>query len=235
MATRVWLRRAAWTGLIAGVAMLYLAAVGLVESFIDREVITDYLTLGRLFLLAPPLIAGFGVARRLESAPRQLGAGLVAGAAAGIVFAAGFLLASALSPGIRDVLIRITPPLLSFIAYGLDPVAGALLNVAISAGLGLAGAAGSALPARVRQPIIAGALAVILMSMVEPFLRPRLLDFGLLDFARWLYVDHGLSLIAAVVIFIIGAVLTAIWTPARAAARRIRARGASLAGSRCSS
>ena len=59
MGIQVWIRRAISTGLIAGVAMLYLAAVGLVESFVEREVITGYLTLGRLFLLAPPLLAGF--------------------------------------------------------------------------------------------------------------------------------------------------------------------------------
>jgi branched-chain amino acid transport system permease protein len=220
MSAQVWLRRAISTGLIAGVAMLYLAAVGLVESFIEREVITGYLTLGRLFLLAPPLLAGFAVSRRLESVPRQLGAGLVVGTAAGILFAAGFLLASALSPGIRDVLIRITPALLDFIAYGFDPFAGALLNVAVSAVLGLVGAAGRALPDRVRRPVVAGALAVILMSMIEPFLRPRLLDFGFLDFARWLYVDHGLSPLAAAVIFILGALGAAVWTPGRAAARQ---------------
>ena len=220
MSTRVWLRRAVSTGLIAGVAMLYLAAVGLVESFIDREVITGYLTLGRLFLLAPPLLAGFAVSRRVESVPRQLGAGLVVGTAAGALFAAGFLVASALSPGIRDVLIRITPALLDFLAYGFDPVVGALVNVAVSAALGLAGAAGRALPDRARRPVVAGALAVILVSMVEPFLRPRLLDFGLLDFARWLYVDHGLSPIAAVLTFIVGAAGAAIWSPARAGARQ---------------
>jgi branched-chain amino acid transport system permease protein len=220
MGAQVWLRRAISAGLVAGVGMLYLAAVGLVESFVEREVVTGYLTLGRIFLLAPPLMVGYWIAGKVETAPRQVAAGFVAGTAAGVLFAAGFLVASALSPEIRDVLIRITPALLEFVAYGLDPLPGAVVNVAVSAGLGLAGAGGRALPARVRRPIVAGIGAVVLISMLEPFLRPRLLDFGFLDFARWLYADHGVSPLAAVLIFVAAAAITVAVPPARATARR---------------
>jgi branched-chain amino acid transport system permease protein len=47
------------------------------------------------------------------------------------------------------------------------------------------------------------------MSMAEPFLRPRLLDFGQADIENWIYVKKGLSPISAAVIFVVGALLAA--------------------------
>jgi len=219
MARMAFLRPAVSAGLVGGVVMLYLAAVGLVQSFLEREVLTGYLTLGRLMLAVPPLILGYWIAGRKDTAPRQVVSGLVAGAAAGALFAAGFLVASALSPQIRDVLIRITSQLLGFIGFGLDPVLGAAANLVAAAGLGLLGAVGRTLPVRIRRPLVAGTGAVILISMAEPFLRPRLLE-DLADFSRWLYMDHGLSVPGAAVIFVIGAAIAAAWSPLRATARR---------------
>jgi branched-chain amino acid transport system permease protein len=220
MLDRVLFRRAMNAGLVAGVAMLYLCAVGLVEAFVEREVVTGYLTLGRLMLFAPPLIAGFWIGGKVTGASRQVASGLVTGLGAGILFAIGFLVASALSPGIRDVLLRITPAVLHFIGFGLDPLPGAALNVAVATGLGLLGAGGRAVPVRIRTPLVAGVGAVVLLSMLEPFLRPRLLEFGLIELARWIYADHGLTLLATVATFLIGAGIAAALPVVRATTRR---------------
>ncbi|HEY8256911.1 MAG TPA: hypothetical protein VIG08_04590, partial [Gemmatimonadales bacterium] len=140
MLDRATFRRALTAGLTAGVAMLYLCAVGLVEAFVEREVVTGYVTLGRVMLFAPPLLVGYWIGGKVTGGSRQVLSGLVAGLAGGVLFAMGFLIATALSPGIREVLLRITPALLSFIAFGLDPLPGAVLNVAVAAALGLIGA-----------------------------------------------------------------------------------------------
>ncbi|HEY7738700.1 MAG TPA: branched-chain amino acid ABC transporter permease, partial [Candidatus Limnocylindria bacterium] len=115
---------------------------------------------------------------------------------------------------------RVSPDLLAFLAWGLDPLPGAVLNVVVVTGLAVLGAGSHALPGRIRRPIVAGALAVVLMSMIEPFLRPRLLDFGLVDLARWLYIDHGLNPLAALLIFAIGAAIAAVGPGVRSTARR---------------
>jgi branched-chain amino acid transport system permease protein len=214
------LRRAGSGGLIAGVVMLYLAAVGIVEAFADREVITGYVTLGRLMLGLPPLMVGYWLAGRTQGAGRNVLTGLLAGATAGALFGAGFLVATALSPGIREVLIRISQPLLDFVAFGLEPVPGAILNVVVAGALGAIGAWAHSMPTHIRRPLVAGTGAVILLSMIEPFFRTRLLDTGFVDLARWLYVDHGLTLVAAVLIFAIGAGIAAVWGPLRASGRR---------------
>ena len=220
MARMSFIRPAVTAGMVGGVVMLYLAAVGLVESFVEREVITGYVTLGRLMLAVPAVVLGYWIAGRTDGVWRQAVSGLVAGAMAGVLFAAGFLIANAWSPEIRDVLIRVTPQLLEFIAFGLDPVLGAIVNVAVAAGLGLVGAVGRALPVRIRRSLVAGVGSVVFVSLIEPFFRPRLLEFDLVDLSRWLYVSHGLSVTGALAAFGVGAVIAAVWSPLRAAGRR---------------
>ena len=153
----------------------------MVEAFVEREVITGYLDPG------PADAAGPAAPRRLR-ASRDDGSGRHRGSAPGWwrAPAAGVLFGGRLpgrerpEPGDPR---RPHPDHAAadstFIAYGLDPLGGARLNVAVSAGLGLIGAAAALAAATAcGGSVVAGALAVILMSMIEPFLRPRLLDFG---------------------------------------------------------
>jgi hypothetical protein len=180
-----FLRRNAWLGFIGGVVSLYLAAVGIVLAFAERNVIVFSddglaLTLGRVMLALPPIGVGYFAARRAErGVGSRLVAGLVAGFLTGLIQGAGLLIASALSPEIRDVLIRITPELISFVSFGQDPVVGAVLSVAICSALGLAAAALEVTRSAVRRPIIGGFLAVGILSLAEPFVRPRLQDMDL--------------------------------------------------------
>ncbi len=215
MVDRATLRRALTAGLTAGVAMLYLCrgrARRGVRGPRGRHRLSDP---GPADAVRPP--APGRVLDRWEG-DRQLAAGSSPGwwpaSRQASCSRIGFLVASALSPGIRDVLLRITPALLSFIAFGLDPLPGAVVNVAVATGLGLIGAGSRVLPGRILRPLVAGVGAVVLMSMIEPFLRPRLLDFGLIDLARWIYADHGLTVPATLVTFLIGAGIAAGWTAA---------------------
>ena len=52
-------RRAVAVGAVAGVIVLYLIAVGIVLAFAERNLITGFVTLGRLMLSIPPLAAGY--------------------------------------------------------------------------------------------------------------------------------------------------------------------------------
>ncbi|MEX0631207.1 MAG: branched-chain amino acid ABC transporter permease [Chloroflexota bacterium] len=214
------LRRAAVAGLVVGLVMLYLAGVGLIGAFADRHVVTEYLSLGQLMLLAPLLIGGFAMARQAGSVVRRLSIGAFAGGMGGAVFALGILVVVALSPGIRGVFIRANSELVSFVFFGLDPGLGALLMVGSGLGLGLAGASLPVVPPTVRRGLLTGAAGVVLMSMLEPFVRPRLTEFDLHDVVRFLYQAGGLLPLAALIVFGVSVLLGVVWRPARTEVQR---------------
>jgi branched-chain amino acid transport system permease protein len=210
--------RTAWTfGLATGAVMLYVTAVGIVLAFAERNVITGVVTLGRIMLAIPPLVAGYLVARHGGLGAR-VGGGLLAGAIAGGVVAVALLFASAVD--VRPVLVRVSGSLLNFVAFDQDPPLGAALNLAVAAVLSLAGVGLRLLPSEMRRPIIAGLFGVLVMSMLEPFLRPRLQEFELTFLARFLYQGRGLSIVSALVMFGLAAGGALFWRPARVMVRR---------------
>jgi branched-chain amino acid transport system permease protein len=208
------LRSALAIGGLAGLLMLYLTAVGLVLSFSERNTITGLVTFGRLILTIPPLAAGYAIAGRAGSPTARLSAGLLAGAIAGAILGAAVILASAV-PEVRTVLIRISPALVAFLAFDQEALVGAAMNVALATALGLVGAGARLTPARLRGAFIWGALGVVIVSTLEPLLRPRLSDFDLRGVARFLFEDKGLTIPGAVVVFAVFAFVTAVWRPVR--------------------
>jgi branched-chain amino acid transport system permease protein len=222
MSHNLTLRSAIRAGLITGAVMIYLVAVGIASAFAEREVVTGYLTLGRLMLALPALAIGYMVAGRPLPNSRRLTQALAAGLAAGTLFAAAFLVAVALSPGIRTVLNRISASLLDFVGFrdlGLEPVSGAALNVALITLLAVLAALVRIAPVAVRRAIVGAAAAVLVMGMVEPFLRPRFLQLGLPGAAQFFYRLHGLGTVSAILILVVGAVLATIWPGLRGTAR----------------
>jgi branched-chain amino acid transport system permease protein len=216
------MRAAIRAGLIAGVVMIYLVAVGIASAFAKREVVTGYLTLGHLMLVIPPLAIGYAMAGRPLPASGRVTQALVAGLAAGTLFAAAFLAAVALSPGIRLVLNRVSTALLDFVGFrnlGLEPATGALLNLGLAGALALIGGLVRIAPVAVRRAIVGGGSALLVMSMVEPFLRPRLLQLSLPSVAQFIYTSHGLATLSAALILALGAVLAVSWPKVRSTAR----------------
>jgi branched-chain amino acid transport system permease protein len=214
------LRNAVTLGLIGGAVLIYLCVVGIVGAFAERNVITGVLTLGRVMLALPPLAIGYLAGRGLATPtlPGRLLAGLLAGATAGAMLGLALLFAS--NVDVRHIFIRVSPDLLAFVAFDQEPPVGALLNLLFGAALGAAGAAIGSLVPRYRRPLIAGLLGVVIGSMLEPFLRPRLQEFELGDLARLLSESHGLTIASAIVVFVLAAAGTALYRPARVGVQR---------------
>ena len=222
MPQRFNFRSAISSGLITGGMMIYLVAVGIASAFAEREVVTGFLTLGRLMLAIPPLAIGYIVAGRPLPQNQRLAQALAAGLAAGALFAGAYLGAVALSPGIRTVLNRVSSALLDFVGFGnlgLEPATGALVNLGIATGLAVIGALIRIAPVSVRRAIVGAGTALVLMSMVEPFLRPRLLQLGQPGIAQFVYKSHGLATVSAAIIVAIGALLAVTWPRMRGTVR----------------
>jgi branched-chain amino acid transport system permease protein len=219
-------RRVATIGAVGGIAALYLAMVGLVEAFKDRNVITGVITLGAVMLLAVPLVAGYRAAipprgvtvDGTRSGPQRALDGLVAGLITGAML--GVLIFVGRAVDLRGVLISISPDLLDFLSFDQTPVVALLATALVGGAVGALGALLLISPPRIRGLITTGLLALILISLSEPFIRPRLEQLDYTAISDFLYQAHGLTVPAAIAAFVAGIVGSALWAPARARVRQ---------------
>ena len=74
-------------GLLAGGLILYCGAIGMIAAFDEREVVNDFISVGRLVLLATPFIVGYMAANRVISAGGEVITALVSGIVTGVLIA----------------------------------------------------------------------------------------------------------------------------------------------------
>ena len=212
--------KAVRAGLIGGVALVYLALVGMIEKFDTRNLIGSFLTLGNLLMALPPLLTGY-----LATRPRVVGGrretvapaavitvGLISGAVVGGVVAAGVALVEALPEGaVRRIFIQVSPELLSILTFGQGVPLGLVLLVVFGAVLGLLGGGFRLLPERVAGPVGVGLAVTLIFALLQRVFPPLLFELGL-D-TRWIYspVLLGLTIPGALVVFALSAGLTVLW------------------------
>jgi branched-chain amino acid transport system permease protein len=222
-------RRAVRAGLIGAVALTYLALAGMIEKFNGRNLIGSFLTLGKLLIALPPLLAAYLATRprlvggRREAAAPQatLVAGLIVGVLTGGVVAAELALVEALPEGaVRRIFIQASPPLLDILTFGRGVPLGLLLLVVYGAVLGLLGAGFRLLPARVARPVGVGLAVTLIFALLQRIIPPLLFELGL-D-TRWLYSPTllGLTIPGALVVFAVSAGLAALWSARGPAVRQ---------------
>jgi branched-chain amino acid transport system permease protein len=214
------LRRAARAGLIGGVAIIYLALVGMVEKFEARHLISDWLNLGRLMLALPPLMAGYLATRPRVQAGQLVQssrgpavmAGLISGVLTGGLAALWVAFVHLFPDGaVRNIFVAVSPTLLSIMTFGKSLPVGALLLVVAGAALGALGGAYRTLPERVRRPLGIGLATTFLFALLQRII-PQLIFYLNLD-STWLYSTTfgGLTPIGAVVVFVVATGLPALW------------------------
>ena len=214
-------RKAVRAGLVGAAALVYLALAGMIEKFDGRNLIGSFLTLGNLLIALPPLLAGYlatrprlVAGRREAAAPRAaLTAGLISGALAGGVTAAGVALVEALPEGaVRRIFIQVSPELVSILTFGRGVPAGLAVLLVLGAVVGLLGAGFRLLPDRTRHPVGVGSAVTIAFALLQRIIPPLLFELGL-D-TRWLYspILLGLTIPGALVVFAVSAGLATLWS-----------------------
>ena len=213
-------RRVIQVGLIMGVVVLIASIIGMVQTFDERDMIEGLLTLGQLLLFAPAFYGGFLVAgkdERRAPVPTLL-AGLLAGALAAVpvvllVALAGFW------KTIRDYFVNISPQLIEILTFGRESLAGSLLLLGVMAGLGLIGAAIHLIPQRFRRPFINATLFTLIFSLFSDVPLNIANQFFSRDLVRLVFPSKGITVVAALVIFVL-ALAVALWWEFSGRARR---------------
>jgi len=208
------MRSALRIGAIAGFVTIFLAAVGLIGNFTDLNLIGEEITFAQLMLVVPPLVAGFvATLPKVEAGeivelarPKAAMIGAVAGAMAGVVFAAFVVFVDTFGvERVRAVLLNVSPTLMDYLTSSRPVMAAAAILVVLSMVSGTAGATYRTLPDAVRRPLGSALWVTLLLAFLQRIV-PIALDQ--LDIERdWLYsrLTDGLTWIGAIVIAVVAA------------------------------
>lgn len=198
------------TGFLAGFLTFFVAIIGMIETFTEREIIADVLTLGQLLIFVTPLVAGYISARRFgldaPMVPVLLKSLLVGGVAAILPITLIFI--PAVFPGVRNMFVNISPGLVEILTFGAGTVVGALILLAVFVVSALIGAGVTRLPDRVRGLLLLGAFWVIGVGMMSELLKQVLQQFeayGLIgrDLIRFVLAGSAFRPIPAVILFVV--------------------------------
>jgi len=195
-------------GLVFGLLAVFVSLVGMVEAFADRPIVVGVISLAHALLLVTALGAGYQAARRAGTgAPATLLRGLLAGFAAGGVVA-GFIAAGS-AVNLRAMFVNASPTLFDLLSFGRRS-AGISLVLLVWTGAGVAGSATALMPPLVRYPIVAGAATAGVVGLFQDLLRLLMQQEGGVRAVMrdLLFMEEGLSLRGAVILFIAAATLS---------------------------
>lgn len=214
---------AARMGLLAGILAGYVAAVGMVETFSGREVIAGILTLGEILLILPTFGIAYFVARKAKkyemSRATILGYGALIGFISAIPLISLILLAE--NSNIRVMFVNISPNLAEILTFGQVTIGGSLFLTAVLIIIGLSSVTLILLPQHWRRAVQQALIWTLGIGMFSELIilvfRPL---FGS-GFLRIFFQQGALTIIAAIVIFILVIAISLLWQ-ARKAGIRIR-------------
>lgn len=209
--SELW-KRTIQLGLIAGAVTVSAAMIGLIETFDQRDILSELLTLGEILLFAAAPVAGYIGMRQLSK--ESVGLGVLHGAVAGFVAVIPtwiLILLSQIWTTMREAFINVSPTLLEILTLGQPPLTGALLLGASFLILGLLGALFYLVPMSLQRALLTATLWVtgigLLSEILVDILRPRLGR----PLVATIFGAKGMQVQAALIVFIAVAVIAWLW------------------------
>jgi branched-chain amino acid transport system permease protein len=212
-------------GLLGGVVVLWMALIGMFETFNKRNIIENVVPLGTFLLLMGILLTAFVAARRAGGGAVLLfGHGVLAGVLATVPLCALVLLNLVLD--LKAILVNITGPLLGILTFQQGVPGGLVFLLGVGLLVGALGALLYVAPPRVRRVAIVAAIWVIAFGVLQDLIRVTFSNIaGLPALLQSLYGSNGLALMGALTVFTIVALVDVAWGLLNP---RLRARTAAL-------
>ena len=216
-------------GVIAGGIALLLTLMGMVETFNERDIIEGVISLGMLLIVGILVIFGSATARALSGARLtvRLGASALTGAMAEL-FLIGLVIVGQ-QANLRPVFPNASPELWQILQFGLSAPMSYVAMLAFGAVGGLLGAGLTLLSSRFRSPVIIGVMAVVMIGLLEDLIgisiasnplfatSPIVATLNRFFLARG--VESGLTVVGAVVVFLVASVFAYFWPSLRGGVR----------------
>jgi len=201
----VW-KQSLRNGLIAGGIAILVSLVGLVEAFGDDYIISGLVSVGELILLFPIFLFAYLTihGNSGQSRATQLGMTALIGLVAGLMLTLLVIVGS--TTNMREMFVNASPALFNMLTRGVPFPLGALvppLQCILAAWISLGF---TLIPERFRKPISLGILWVIILGT----LRDQILLISIIQveplytiFRYFIFAQSGLSLIGALIIFVL--------------------------------
>ena len=132
-------------GLIAGIVLLYVGLVGMLEAFQERDVIRDTLTLAQLLIVIPAYIAAYKFTERAQEDDQPwsniIGGVLLIGVLSALPSVLLLFIDGQVIEGIRDILVNVNRDWVEVITFDNrdnEPLGSALLTGLLLATSGVA-------------------------------------------------------------------------------------------------
>ena len=203
-------------GILGSVVALYVSAIGVVETFAQRNLVGSFLSLGHVFLFMGAVGAGTLATRTMkkDNASNRDSAmgGVIAGMISSLflviltVIIQIFVVQAGEGPAIfklRDMFLNFSPFLLGFLTFGQGLVLGNVILILVSGFLGLVGASFVLLPEKWRRGWINSLIWVLGLGLFSENVAQIVTQILGAGFNRFLFSNKALNPEVALVIFIL--------------------------------
>lgn len=220
-ANKVTAGYAARMGLLAGILAVYVASVGMIETFSGREVIAGILTLGQVLLVLPTFGVSYFVLQKAKKWELPRGNMVGLSALIGLISAIPpiLLILLADNTNIRVMFVNVSPDLGEILTFGQSTLIGSLILTAVFLVVSLLSAALLLLPVRWRQALQLALLwtlgAGIFSELIILVFRP-IFGSGVM---RLFFQQGALTVTAAVGIFLLVTAVSLLWQSRKTAVR----------------
>jgi branched-chain amino acid transport system permease protein len=208
-------RTAVRAGLISGAVLVLVSAIGMVETFNERSIVGNLITMGQSVLLGLLFVLSYGAANRASGGNKLFS--VFAGALSGLVGSAtlaAFVWFTQIVD-VHGVLVNVTPALIRILTFGKDLptqlTAGLFLILSYGIVIGALAGLLSALPVKMRKAISTGLVWVAVLGLLGELIRTILTGRPLIDKVDWMLgsrIEKGLSQIGALTIFLVVSALS---------------------------
>ncbi len=204
-------------GLIGGFSAILVSLLGMVETFNDRDIIVNVISMGQLLLVLVAFLAAYSATQKAEAEGRARGfQAVLHGTLAGFLVTALLAILAILVQEIdmRDILVNASPALIKILTFGSANVwIGVVILLVLGAVIGFAAGALYNAPSVIKRAITTGLIWVMVLGVLQELLRVTLsTSIGFL--LTWMWGrsgQTGLSIIGVIVVFALSAGVSYFW------------------------